>query len=248
MKTFLYIKTHNKTGLKYFGKTTKDPFKYKGSGKYWLAHIAKHGDDVQTEIFGEYSSQNELIEAALKFSVENDITNSTKWANLIDENGLDGAPTGDGHPLFGKEVSAETRAKLSEAMKRRWETSHNDIVATQSKAWTEKRKIEQSEHTRKKWTEERKKSHGERISELHNEGVYPIRQGFKQTTEHSEKISAALKGRPKSEEHRKNLSNAAQNREKVTCEFCGKMLMRCHYSLHHGPKCKLAIVIHDVTI
>lgn len=35
----LYVKIHNVTGLKYFGKTTKDPFKYRGSGKYWLAHL-----------------------------------------------------------------------------------------------------------------------------------------------------------------------------------------------------------------
>ena len=34
--TYLYVKQHNKTGLKYFGKTTKkDPLKYKGSGLYW---------------------------------------------------------------------------------------------------------------------------------------------------------------------------------------------------------------------
>jgi len=32
--TYLYIKEHSKTGLKYFGKTTKsDPTVYDGSGK-----------------------------------------------------------------------------------------------------------------------------------------------------------------------------------------------------------------------
>jgi hypothetical protein len=29
----LYIKTHNTTGMKYLGKTTRNPFKYRGSGK-----------------------------------------------------------------------------------------------------------------------------------------------------------------------------------------------------------------------
>lgn len=38
----LYIKTHNTTGLKYFGKTTKDPYKYLGSGKHWRAHLKIH--------------------------------------------------------------------------------------------------------------------------------------------------------------------------------------------------------------
>ncbi len=47
--TYLYIKTHNKTGMKYFGKTvSEDPEKYSGSGVYWKRHIEKHGNDVTT--------------------------------------------------------------------------------------------------------------------------------------------------------------------------------------------------------
>ena len=34
--TYLYIKQHSVTKLKYFGKTnSEDPIKYSGSGKYW---------------------------------------------------------------------------------------------------------------------------------------------------------------------------------------------------------------------
>jgi hypothetical protein len=45
--TWLYIKQHNLTKLKYFGKTiNKDPVKYKGSGKHWTRHINKYGNDV----------------------------------------------------------------------------------------------------------------------------------------------------------------------------------------------------------
>ena len=40
---YLYVKTHNKTGLKYLGKTEQDPFVYLGSGKRWLNHLNKHG-------------------------------------------------------------------------------------------------------------------------------------------------------------------------------------------------------------
>ena len=40
----LYVKTHQVTGLKYLGQTSKsDPHKYTGSGKYWLRHIKQHG-------------------------------------------------------------------------------------------------------------------------------------------------------------------------------------------------------------
>jgi len=33
--SYLYIKKHNETGLKYFGKTTQDPYTYQGSGTDW---------------------------------------------------------------------------------------------------------------------------------------------------------------------------------------------------------------------
>jgi len=69
--TYLYVKTHNGTGLKYFGKTVKDPHKYFGSGKYWVRHLEKYGRDVTTEILGFFTNAEECRAAALKFSVEN---------------------------------------------------------------------------------------------------------------------------------------------------------------------------------
>lgn len=89
--TFLYIKTHLSTGLKYFGKTIlQDPHKYKGSGKMWLNHIRKHAYNVSTEIVGYYANKDECISAALKFSINNNIVESKDWANLVIENGIDG--------------------------------------------------------------------------------------------------------------------------------------------------------------
>ncbi len=91
---YLYVKTHNQTGLKYFGKTKYNPHRYKGSGKYWLRHLSKHGDDVSTQIVGEFDNIDECSEFAATFSRENKIVESNNWANLRDENGLDGAPIG----------------------------------------------------------------------------------------------------------------------------------------------------------
>jgi hypothetical protein len=91
--TYLYIKTHNKTGLKYFGKTTNNPYRYNGSGKHWLAHIKKHGNDISTEILGYYTSLEECKNAALTFSKDNKIVESLSWANMINENGIDGGAT-----------------------------------------------------------------------------------------------------------------------------------------------------------
>ena len=87
--TYLYIKTHNITNLKYFGKTVRDPFNYKGSGSKWLNHLRKHGNDVTTTIFGFYENESECIEAATRFSIDNNIVESTEWANQIQETGID---------------------------------------------------------------------------------------------------------------------------------------------------------------
>ena len=109
--TVLYIKQHSITGLKYFGKTTKsDPYKYNGSGKHWLRHIKLHGEEhIETLWVSEPYTDAELIsEFALKFSKENNIVESKDWANLIEENGLDGSSANK-----GKNFSEETKAKMS---------------------------------------------------------------------------------------------------------------------------------------
>ena len=107
---YLYIKTHRVTGLKYFGKTTQNnPFKYKGSGKLWKRHIRKYGYKVDTEIYFECEDINEINQVALRFSKENNIVRSAKWANLIEENGIDGTPTGLGHSKEHRENLSKSR-------------------------------------------------------------------------------------------------------------------------------------------
>lgn len=91
--TYLYVKTHNVTGLKYFGKTTSKRKNYKGSGTYWLAHIKKYGYDVTTEIVGYFTDPEECMKFALDFSTKNNIVESEEWANLSVENGRDGGDT-----------------------------------------------------------------------------------------------------------------------------------------------------------
>jgi hypothetical protein len=102
--TALLVMEHNKTGLKYFCKTSQlhSLNKYKGSGKYWKKHLAKHGKDVNVGVLGIYYEEDRCRAAAKKFSEENDIVNSDAWANLIIENGIDGAPVGEKHPMWGK--------------------------------------------------------------------------------------------------------------------------------------------------
>ena len=84
--TYLYVKTHNKTGLKYFGKTSKlDPVKYLGSGKDWSRHLREYGFDFSTEIIGFFTDEVECRKIARQFSIDNDIVKSDLWANLREE-------------------------------------------------------------------------------------------------------------------------------------------------------------------
>ena len=107
--TYLYIKQHSITGLKYFGKTTRpDPIKYLGSGTRWTKHIEKFGKEfVETIWLSDLYYDTSIVEHSLHFSSENKIDTSPNiWANHIPENGLDGGVSGRKH-------SDETKAKIS---------------------------------------------------------------------------------------------------------------------------------------
>lgn len=127
MITYLYHKQHKQTGLNYFGKTTKDPYLYCGSGKYWTSHINKYGNDVETLQVWEFTDIDKCSEFALEFSIQHNIVESKEWANLRLENGLDGGHTPGAYSdaanqkrrekLIGRVFAPETLAKRSEAAK-----------------------------------------------------------------------------------------------------------------------------------
>ena len=90
MTIYLYAKQHRVTGLRYFGKTTQDPYTYNGSGKYWTAHCNKHGWDIETTWVYPYEDIELCEQEALFFSKVYDIVESNEWANLKPENGING--------------------------------------------------------------------------------------------------------------------------------------------------------------
>jgi hypothetical protein len=108
---YLYLKTHNQTGLKYLGKTVQDPHTYEGSGIHWKQHIKKHGNDVTTEVLFQTEDKDEFKGVALDYSEKWNIVESKDFANMIPEEGQ------GGNTNEGRKFSEEHKRKMSEAMK-----------------------------------------------------------------------------------------------------------------------------------
>lgn len=85
---YLYVKTHNITGMKYLGFTTlADPYSYFGSGVHWNNHLRIHGKSITTEIIKECVSHDELKHWGKHYSALWDVVRSKEWANEVDETG-----------------------------------------------------------------------------------------------------------------------------------------------------------------
>jgi len=94
MMLYLLVKEHNLTGLKYLCKKSARSFdecvKYKGSGTYWKKHLTKYGNDVSTTCLFVTEDKEEFKKVAKKYSLEYNVAQSKKWANLCDEEGQGG--------------------------------------------------------------------------------------------------------------------------------------------------------------
>ena len=179
----LYIKTHNKTGLKYLGLTeSSDPHKYTGSGKYWLQHLRKHGFDYSTEIIKECATKEEFREWGLYYSKLWNIVESNEWANLKEE-------VGDG----GRQ-SEEVRRRIGEAGKGRV-------------PWNKGKQIWSNEE--RKTIGERNRQRGPQSSETIAKRILKT-TGKKRTDEQKTRSSVAQKGRKLTDEHKAKLKAARQ--------------------------------------
>lgn len=89
--TRLYIKQCPHCGLKYFGKTTLEDVKtYRGSGTKWNNHLDCHSVEPIHLWNSDWYHDTSISRFALRFSRMNSIVSSKQWANLKEENGLDG--------------------------------------------------------------------------------------------------------------------------------------------------------------
>lgn len=106
MTIYLYVKTHNKTGLKYLGKTTKNPYTYLGSGVDWKRHLNEYGEDHSTQVIQECQTNHELNKWGRYYSNLWNVSESLEWANRIPE-------TGGGYCNIesSKKISAKLKGK-----------------------------------------------------------------------------------------------------------------------------------------
>lgn len=199
--TYLYVKTHNVTGLKYFGKTTSNRKRYRGSGHHWVRHIAKHGYDVTTEIVGYFTDQDECMKFALEFSEKYNIVESPEWANLMPENGLSG-----GDVMSGKSAE-ERKSTVAKRKKTMDQKSPEEIVEIKKKnSINTKKFIQENPEIRKQSAKkilEKRRSNGQpwhseetiqKIKQNNKAGTPEVRQKLreanlgKKNPEHSQRM------------------------------------------------------------
>lgn len=89
--TRLYIKQCPHCDLKYFGKSIcEDIENYNGSGTRWNNHLKKYKVKPKHLWNSDWYYDTSITRFALKFSRLNHIVEDKKWANLKEENGLEG--------------------------------------------------------------------------------------------------------------------------------------------------------------
>ena len=199
---YLYLKIHNKTGIKYLGKTVNNkPDKYIGSGKLWKRHIAKHGYDVKTIILLASEDPDEIKETGLFFSKMFDIVKSEEFANLMEESG-DGGDTWSNNPnkektiskivsrTIGQKRTYQQKKNISDGLNK-IDTSYSgkDLKnnATFSGKSHSKETIEKIKETNRRFrTENSKKNKIPKNS---------YNKGISKTEEHKKKLSEANLGR-----------------------------------------------------
>ena len=254
--TRLYVKQHTKTGMLYFGKTIRDDIEtYLGSGKYWLKHIRKHGKEYVETLFitDWYFSYEEISKDALNFSRENDILNSKDssgkriWANLKEEDGLCGG-------LYSNEFKEILKTKIKYVNCEYCNKKVPNYAYSQFHG-------EYCIHNPNISQENIKKRicHGNKSRE--NLTSSEFKEKYKQTCKycgltthvktifdiyHGEKCKLNPNISQESINYKKEISDSIRegrklnkDKNKTTCEYCGKTVVNHVYAWKHGEKCKL---------
>lgn len=174
---YLYIKTHNKTGLKYLGKTNRDDYHaYPGSGVRWRRHLDKHGYDYSTQILLATADKNELKDTGIFFSRLFNVVVSKEWANFQEEKG-DGVSSdfaseenlrrleAGTHPFCDPNFNQSIKSKRSESLRKN--KSHN-FLGGEIQGNAHKRRVESGAQSKIN------QSISERMKHLSDNGMHPM--------------------------------------------------------------------------
>jgi len=244
---YLYLKTHNTTGLKYLGQTKNDPFKYTGSGTHWSRHIKKHGYDVTTIILYYTPFIEEIRELGLYYSDLWNIVESNEFANLIPESGEGGMV------MIGKTHSSSTKKKIGEGNKgKKRSDDHKEKIRLSQlgKIHSDDHKAKNSlGNVGKKRSDEVKRkisvgNKGKKRSEETKKKISKSKKGktiSAMSEDTKKKISDSKIGKPRSDETKKKLSESLLGipKPKITCPHCGKTGGINVMPKHHFDNCKL---------
>jgi len=213
----LYIKQCPHCGLKYFGKTiVEDIENYSGSGVYWTRHLEKHRVEAVHLWNSNWYYDTSITRFSLKFSRMNKISESSNWANLIDENGLNG---GDTSHLIDYSKCVENRRKTVSDPKWR------ETVLLEQKIKERKKKTDPEwiNTIGKKRSEEQSKS----VSATMNDPIWIENIGKNARKKISNSVKETINTKEWKEKHYKR------------CEHCDKGPMpKRNYKTWHGENCK----------
>lgn len=190
MCIYLYVKTHQITGLKYLGKTNKkDPHHYPGSGKYWVNHLKKYGKNYTTEILKECSSNEEVKFWGMYYSNLWNVVNDIGWANLKPESGDGGCLVPWNKGLKGPECSIWTEEAKQKRKNTMSSKSPEELLKIRQKISQSLKGKPKSEETKIKMSKPKSEEWKIRSS--------LARKGKPMSEEQKE-----LRRKPKSEEHK----------------------------------------------
>lgn len=230
-KTSLYIKTHNKTKLKYFGKsikkTTDAIHKYLGSGPVWNKELKEHGKDYKTEIIKVFD-ENEAIECynfCISFSINNNIVISDKWANKMYEDGI-----GQGC-LYTANMNEEQAKKHGE--------KSSQGIKNMTKEQKAKHRKNISNSAKKKFskmTKEEKIEYSERSKKAYNNIPEKKKEKMREKQSKSQLLRYQNMTEKKKVERSINMSKGKKGKKLKTsiCSKCGKEGSVSNMKRYHG--------------
>jgi len=228
--TILLIKRHNKTGKKYFHKTTKLDLieSYPGSGKHWKKHLKKHGNNWTNIWISEvFHNKDDLVEFAEFVSEVLDIVKSDEWANLIPENGLDGGS-------ISEYYTEDIRKKMSESKREFLKNNPNPHIGLKRSEETKRRIGEKSKG--------RKSCLGWIPSEETRKKIGNANRGKIRTLETRKLMSENHKGKLHSEETKNKLREINKGKKMVfverVCPYCNRIGKGPNMTRYHFDNCK----------